>query len=66
MMTMREAMLRAEQHQGRIKNTGWGDYKVTLNEWHSLPRKRQDELAYFTDDLEDAVLTLGAMRRRAV
>lgn len=65
MMTMREAMLRAEQHQGRIKNTGWGDYKVTLNEWHKLPVKQQDELTYFTDDLEDAVLTLGAMRRKA-
>lgn len=60
-MTRREANLRAELYSGRIV---WDailrEYRVFLNEW---TRKQRNERAYFTDDLEDAVLTLASMRR---
>lgn len=60
MMTSSEARRRAEIYNGRIVwNTHIGEYRVTLNEW---TRREADKGEYFTDDLEDAVLTLAAMR----
>jgi hypothetical protein len=61
MMTVREAMQRCELNRVRIKRTGYGtEWLVTLVEW---TRKQIDEAGYYTDDLEDAVLTGAAMRR---
>ncbi|WP_197427420.1 hypothetical protein [Bradyrhizobium retamae] len=41
-----------------LRNTGHGDYRVNFLE------ARDDKAAYYTDCLEDAVLTGAAMRRR--
>lgn len=63
MMTRREAQQRAEVHSGRItflRDTG--EFRVTLNEWRF---KEVEAKAYYTNDLEDAVLTLGSMRANA-
>lgn len=38
-----------------------GEYRVTLLEYHGT--NRGEDIAYYTDDLEDAVLTGAAMRR---
>lgn len=60
MMTSSEAARRAEIYRGRIQyQHSVGEYRVTLNEW---TRKEAERGEYFTDDIEDAVLTLGAMR----
>ena len=64
-MTFKEARQRAELHNASIYKTSWGDYRVLLNEWQKLNPKRREELTYYTDDIEDAALTAGAMRRRA-
>lgn len=61
MMTMREARQRCNLVNARIMRTG-SDFEVTLNEWS---RHERIKSAYFTDDLEDAVLTAQALRRRA-
>lgn len=63
MMTRREAQERANQHNARIVwLRDWQEYRVTLNEWNHIDREAK---AYYTDDLEDAVLTAGAMRKEA-
>ncbi|QPC44923.1 hypothetical protein HW532_20820 [Kaustia mangrovi] len=62
-MTVREAMQRCAVNRVRIKRTGYdSEWRVTLNEWTG--RKAKD-CAYFTDDLEDAVITGARMRREA-
>lgn len=62
-MTVREAMQRCEVNRVRIKRTGVsGEWQVGLVEWS---RDMWDRAGYFTDDLEDAVLTGGAMRHKA-
>lgn len=60
MMTRAEARLRMQEH-GASYTFRDGEYRVTLNEWpaHLVST---EERAYYTDDLEDAVLTAGAMR----
>lgn len=61
MMTVREAMQRMNQHRATMRRTGEGnEVRVVLHEW---TRKEADDKAYYTDDLEDAVLTAGSMRR---
>lgn len=61
MMTMREARQRCEVNNARVtKCHATGELVVTLNEW---TRKQREARAYFTDDLEDAVLTAGRMRK---
>ena len=61
MMTVREAWIRAGINKGKIK---WlrdsREYRVTLEEWRG---SEVEDKAYYTHDLEDAVLTLGSMRR---
>lgn len=60
MFTRREANERAAVNNGRIVFLReYGEYRVTLNEWSG---KDVEKKAYYTDDLEDAVLTLGRMR----
>lgn len=63
MMTVREAMQRVAQNNARIQRFN-GEWRVTLREWPDYARKTEDK-AYYTDDLEDAVLTASAMRREA-
>ena len=57
-MTMREAQQRASQHGGYIKRTSAGDFRVGKHEW---TRKEREAREYFTDDLEDAALTVGRL-----
>ena len=63
MMTVREAMQRNTLNNVRLQRRD-GEYRVTLSEWPDYLRTTEDK-AYYTDDLEDAVLTGGAMRQRA-
>jgi hypothetical protein len=65
MMTLREARQRASINGARITfNRDIGEYRVTLNEWPIYASSTEDK-AYYTDDIDDAVLTSGAMRREA-
>lgn len=65
MLTMREAKQRMSQHNARLQYDKYTrEYRVTLNEW-PMYRVSTEERAYYTDDIEDAVLTAGAMRREA-
>ena len=62
-MTMREARQRANYYNGSIVyDPDYNEYRVGLREW---TRKERDDRSYYTDDLEDAVLTLAHMRRNA-
>lgn len=61
MMTQREARQRCAVHGARLtKCHDTGEYVVTLDDW---TRKERDKFAYFTDDLEDAALTAGKLRK---
>ena len=61
MLTATEARQRCNINGVRLER--WQrEYRVTLNEWRGDDAKRK---AYYTDDLEDAVLTGAAMRREA-
>jgi hypothetical protein len=59
-MTVREAKQRMAINNMTLRNTGHGDWRVNFVE------ATDDKSAYFTDDLEDAVLTGAAMRRHRV
>jgi hypothetical protein len=60
MMTVKEAKQRMQVNRAAMKRTGHGlEVKVWLNEW---TKQQIEDRAYFTDDLEDAVLTAGRMR----
>lgn len=62
MLTQREARQRAEVHNARIVyNRDYNEYRVTLNEWRGADAENK---AYYTDCIEDAVITAGAMRKR--
>ncbi len=59
MMTRREANQRAAQNNCTIRwLASTQEYEVYHNDW---TRKQREARAYFTDDLEDAVLTTGKM-----
>ena len=63
MMTFKEARSRAAVRRARIVRTIYGnEFRVSLNEWTTSELNRK---AYFTDCLDDAVITAGAMRREA-
>jgi hypothetical protein len=64
MMTIREAKQRASLVDACITKKD-SEYRVTLREWPSWARSTEDKACY-TDDLEDAVFTAQAMRRKAV
>ena len=57
MMTVHEARQRMRVNNMVMRNTGHGDYRVNYAE------RDVEATAYYTDDLEDAVLTAGRMRR---
>lgn len=61
MMTVREAMQRVAQYNARIQRAAQG-WRVTLNEWRGY---EADHKAVYVDDLEDAVLSAGKLRRFA-
>lgn len=58
MMTMREAIQRVQLYGASIKTFNLKGWRVSLNEWDA-----NDNRVYITDDLEDAVLMAGRMRR---
>ncbi len=59
MMTRSEARQRAALNNCSIVWNGeYQEYRVYHNAW---TRKQREERTYFTDDLEDAVLTTGKM-----
>ncbi len=60
MMNAREAAQRNTLNCVCMCRDG-SDYVVTLQEWSKAQR---DKAAYYTDDIEDAVLTGAAMRHR--
>lgn len=61
MLTMREAQQRAAVNNGRIvRDRETGELRCTLNEWRGA---QVEKLAYYTDCLLDAVMTVAAMRR---
>jgi len=60
MMTQHEARQRCSLNNVRLRRHVAGDWVVSLIEW------KDEERAYFTDDLEDAVLTGSAMRQAAL
>ena len=57
-LTVREARQRMSVNRMTLRNTGHGDWQVNFAEANS------EATAYYTDCLEDAVLTGAAMRRR--
>lgn len=61
MLTVAEAMQRARHNGVNIRRSGNLEWRVTLEEW---TRNVCETSAYYTDDLEDAVLTGAAMRER--
>lgn len=62
MFTQHEAYQRCSINRVRLERRD-REWRVTLNEWVNGLRTTEDR-AYYTDDLEDAVLT-GAMMRRS-
>lgn len=58
MMTVREAKQRCAFSRMSLRNTGHGEWRINFVE------ATDDRTAYFTDDLEDAVLTGASMRRK--
>lgn len=62
MINFREARQRLSMYNMHIGREGAGtDYRVSFAE---LSRDKAEASAYYTDDLEDAVITGAAMRRR--
>jgi hypothetical protein len=62
MLTVREATERNRVNNIHLSRRD-GEYRVTLRELHGTPKG--ERIAYYTDDLEDAVLTAAAMRQKA-
>jgi methylphosphotriester-DNA--protein-cysteine methyltransferase len=59
-MTVREAKQRMQCNNMHLSMQD-GEYRVTFPE---MSAGRAEQAAYYTDDLEDAVLTASDMRRR--
>lgn len=59
MVTMREAKQRLALNGMSFRKTEYGDFRVAFAEVRD-----NEASAYYTDDIEDAVLTGAAMRRR--
>lgn len=60
MLTKREARQRCSFNGVRLEQRD-DEWRVTLVEWPNWARTTEDK-AYYTDDLEDAVLTGARMR----
>jgi hypothetical protein len=63
LLTQREAYQRCEINRVRMEKVGQ-EFRITLREWPARSNQTERK-AYYTDDLEDAVLTGGMMRRQA-
>lgn len=62
-MSMRSAMQIKADYRFRLNRVrATGEYRVTLEEW---TRDEAERGEYFTDDLEDAVMTGMQMRRHS-
>ena len=61
MLTRHEAYQRCQISRVRLEKR-FDEWRVTLVEWANGLRSTEDK-AYYTDDLEDAVLTGASMRR---
>jgi hypothetical protein len=61
MLTRHEAYQRCQINRVRLEKR-FDEWRVTLVEWVNGLRSTEDK-AYYTDDLEDAVLTGASMRR---
>lgn len=61
MLTKHEAYQRCQINRVRLEKR-FDEWRVTLVEWVNRLRSTEDK-AYYTDDLEDAVLTGASMRR---
>lgn len=61
MLTEREARQRCAVHKIHFSKRD-GEYRITPSE---LRGQAAEDAAYYTDDLDDVVLTAGAMRRNA-
>lgn len=59
MVTHREARQRLALHHMSFRRTDAGDFRVAYAE---LPYSKAEASAYYTDDLEDAVITGAKMR----
>lgn len=60
MLTKHEAYQRCHINNVRLERR-FDQWRVTLNEWPNGLRSTEDK-AYYTDDLDDAVLTGAEMR----
>jgi len=64
MLTLREVRQRLSLINARIQfDKDYGEYRVTLQEWPLYARHTED-IAYYTNDLEDAWFNAQAMRRQ--
>lgn len=62
MITFNEARQRAAVYNGSIARVGiYGEFCCTLNEWTAKERSKR---AVYTDDLEDAYLSIASLRRQ--
>lgn len=61
MLTVKEGYQRCSVNRVRLQFRD-GEYRVTLNEW-PVNAPATEACAYYTDDLEDAVLTGAQMRK---
>jgi hypothetical protein len=61
MLTIREARTRCAVNAMRLQRTDCGEFRVSFAE---LTGAAAEPSAYYTDDLDDAVMTAAAMRRR--
>jgi hypothetical protein len=61
MLTVREVRQRCEVNRVRLQYNQ-GEYRVTLIEW-PVNSTATEARAYYTDDLEDAMLTGAQMRK---
>lgn len=64
-MSKKQARQAANEHRFNLAwRRDFGEYRVTLCEWKQFAESTE-ERAYYTDDIEDAVLTGIKMRREA-
>lgn len=60
-ITMREARQRCAVNGCSLRRDYTGEYRVAPTD-AGMSNKRREEIAYYTDDLEEAVLAAGAIR----
>lgn len=60
-ITKRRVREVAAEYRMSIRWTDWGEWRITPQE---LEGARREAVAYYTDDNDDAVCTIVAMRRK--